>query len=506
MNRYQPGYDGQAMRNEPRQYAPIWRCVLLWTALALPCQALAIPGDILFGDNFERASLGPWTTTDPAVSGIIAGGPVSNSPTRGAFTRSRPVTITSPNIPAAVPSADLSLWVRRGSDAFSEYPDSGEDFLIEYRRVDSSWGTLAVYRGGGTPGQIYNDTFVLPPDALHGSLALRARQTGGSNGNFDWWHLDDVVVTEIAPPPPLSIGGCDDFEAGLAGNWTIGPTSGFAGTSAATSQSPVSSLYLNGGVVEVTSRVLDTSDPTFSDLSVWIRRGSDAFSEDPDGSENLVVEYLNNGGAWVGLETFAGAGSPGQTFLRTYALPAAGRHAGFRLRFRMTGGSGPEWDFWHADDVCFNQLVMPDLLVTKSVQTVSDPINGSANAKAIPGAVMLYTINVSNQGPGTVDNDTIVITDAVPQDSALFVDTSGGDPIVFNEGPTASGLSYSYASDVTYSNQPGGGPPYSYTPVPDPQGYDPAVTGYRVNPSGVMNAASGGNSPSFDILLNVRVQ
>ena len=149
---------------------------------------------------------------------------------------------------------------------------------------------------------------------------------------------------------------------------------------------------------------------------------------------------------------------------------------------------------------------LPDLLVTKSVQTISDPINGTTNPKAIPGAVMLYTINVSNQGPGAVDNDTMIITDVVPTDGALYVDISGGDPIVFSDGTVLSGLSYSYAADVTFSSQVGGGPPYNHTPNPDPQGYDPAITGFRINPSGPVNAASGGSFPSFSFLLNLRVQ
>lgn len=494
------------MRNEPLTTAPVWRCVLLCAALVLPCRVLALPGDILFSDDFERANLAPWTTTDAVRTGIATGGAVSNSPNRGAYTRSRPVSITSPSIAAAVPSANITFWVRRGSDAFSEYPDDGEDLIIEYRRADNSWGQIAVYRGGGTPGQVFTDTFILPPDALHGTLAIRASQTDGSNGNFDWWHIDDVVVTEIAPPISLGVGVCDDFESGLAGNWTINAISGNAGTSAATSQSPFFSMFLNGGVVEVTSSVIDTSDPTFGDVSVWIRRGSDVFSEDPDNVENLVIEYQTDVGGWAALETFTGAGAAAEIFIRTYPIPANGRHANFRLRFRQTAGSGNVWDFWHVDDVCLNQQVLPDLLVTKSVQTISDPINGSTNPKAIPGAVMLYTINVSNQGPGVVDNNTMAITDIVPTDSALFVDTSGGDPIVFSDGPIASGLSYTYASDVTYSNQPGGGPPYSYVPTADPQGYDSSVTGYRINPSGPVIGASGGSFPSFSLLLNVRVQ
>ena len=49
---------------------------------------------------------------------------------------------------------------------------------------------------------------------------------------------------------------------------------------------------------------------------MWIRRGADSFSEDPDGGEDLVVEYLNDIGVWVALETFSGSGGPGAIFNR----------------------------------------------------------------------------------------------------------------------------------------------------------------------------------------------
>jgi hypothetical protein len=93
----------------------------------------------------------------------------------------------------------------------------------------------------------------------------------------------------------------------------------------------------------------------------------------------------------------------------------------------------------------------------------------------------------------------------IPANTALFVDTSGGDPVSFVDGAVASGLSFNYASDVGFSNQPGGGAPYSYVPVPDAQGFDPAVTGIRVSPTGTMNAAGGGGNPSFNLLIRVRI-
>ena len=481
-----------------------WPSCAALVLFVLPGLAAAAPGDTLFSDNFNDATLAPWTTTDASRSGILTGAQVAASGS-AAYTRNDAVSVTSPTFFAAVPAARLDIWVRRGADAFSEDTDDGEDLYIEYQRADSSWGVLGIYLGGGTNGQIYTDSFTLPPDALHGALAIRARQIAGSGFDWDYWHFDDVVVTEVAPPPPLAVGSCDDFENGMS-NWTINSSGGFAGVSNATSSSPITSMFLNGGVINVDSIVIDTSDVWFSDLTVWIRRGADAFSEDPDFGEDLVIEYLDDLGTWVALETFTGSGSQGQVFPRTYNLPAGGRHANFQLRFRMTGGNGAPWDFWHIDDVCFDQNIVPSLLVSKLAQTISDPVNGTTNPKAIPGATVQYTIGVSNQGLGTVDSDSLVITDPLSTDVALYVDTSGGDPIVFIDGPVSSGLAYSYATDVTFSNQVGGGPPYTYVPTPDGQGFDPAVTGVRINPTGVMNATVGSNVPSFNIRLQVRVE
>ncbi len=474
--------------------------------MLVPGLLLAAPGDILFSDDFNRNNLAPWTTTNAGISGILTGGQTSGSNPRAGFTSNAAVTVTSPSINAAVPAARLDIWVRRGSDSISEDPDPGENFAVEYQRSDGTWNPLVTYLGSGTPGQIYQASFSLPVDALHGALVVRVQQTSGSGFDWDYWHFDDVIITEMAPAGPLAIGTCDYFENGLTTNWTVNPLTGFAGTSAATSLSPTNSMFVNGGVVDVESVIVDTSDVTFSDLTVWIRRGSDTFSEDPDNGEDLVIEYLDDVGSWVALETFAGTGGPGQSYARTYNLPASGRHSNFRLRFRMTGGSGATWDYWHIDDVCFVQAITPVLQVAKLSQTLSDPINGTSGPKAIPGAFVQYTIAISNQGLGSVDTDSLIITDPVPAFTALFVDSTSGDPITFTDGTPSSGVSYNFATDVTFSNQPGGGPPFNYSPTPDGQGFDPAVTGFRIAPAGAMSGSSGGTPSSFNITLRVRIE
>jgi len=57
---------------------------------------------------------------------------------------------------------------------------------------------------------------------------------------------------------------------------------------------------------------------------------------------------------------------------------------------------------------------------------------------------------------------------------------------------------------VTYSNVGASGP-WTYTPVPDANGFDAAVRAIRVAPAGTMSAAGGGN-PSFTLQFQVRIR
>ncbi len=464
----------------------------------------AAPGDILFNDNFNDGNLSPWSTSNFLRSGVSNQFGFAASG-YGAYTRFDPVSITSPTFNALVPGARLDIWVRRGSDAFSEDTDVNDDLVLEYRRNNNSWGVLQTYEGSGTNGQVYNDSFILPPDALHSTLAVRLRQTGGSGIGYDYWHFDNVVVTELAPSGPLAVGSCDNFERGLATNWNVNTGSGDAGVSNATFSSPSNSMFLNGGSVTVTSNTIDTSDSSFGELTLWVRRGSDSFSEYPDSGENLLIEYFDDSMTWVPLETFTGGGAAGQIFSRSYDLPTAGRHNSFRLRFRQTQGSGTSYDFWHVDDVCLDLSTDPVLFVEKTAQVIDDPFNGSNNPKAIPGATMQYSILVRNEGVGTTDNNSLIVRDVLPANTSLFVSTASGDPIAFSDGPIASGLTFNYAANVQYTNQAGGGAPYNYVPVPDANGYDSNVTGFAVNPGGAMSAAAGSDHPSFTITLRIRI-
>jgi uncharacterized repeat protein (TIGR01451 family) len=147
-------------------------------------------------------------------------------------------------------------------------------------------------------------------------------------------------------------------------------------------------------------------------------------------------------------------------------------------------------------------IPQPTIVVKKSSSVISAPMTGSP--LRIPGAVVQYDIQLTNTGPGTVDSNSLVITDDVPANTSMYVATSPSAPVVFAQGSPASGLSFSYPASVSYSTTGSSGP-WGYTPVPDTNGVDPAVRGVKFSLSGLMNAAGVSGNPSFTIQFRVRI-
>jgi hypothetical protein len=155
----------------------------------------------------------------------------------------------------------------------------------------------------------------------------------------------------------------------------------------------------------------------------------------------------------------------------------------------------------------------PDLVVAKNATTMSDPVNGTSNPKAIPGAEIEYVVTVTNQGAGAVDNNTFSLTDAISAGNCLRVtDLSGpgSGPVEFQDGTPGSTLSYSFVSlgsttdDLEFSND--GGTSFNYTPAADPSGCDAAVTHVRINPGGTFAADGGSGSPQASFIFRAIVQ
>ena len=152
----------------------------------------------------------------------------------------------------------------------------------------------------------------------------------------------------------------------------------------------------------------------------------------------------------------------------------------------------------------------PGITISKNSGVLSDPINAS-NPKAIPGAIVEYTVAVSNGGFGYVDSDTVILTDPLATGSTFFFGSPVA-PITFTDGATSSGLTFTFTSlasttdDVSFSND--GGATF-ITPTTDASGYDttsPPIDFIRISPKGGLKGSDGANDPSMQVNFRVRVE
>lgn len=142
------------------------------------------------------------------------------------------------------------------------------------------------------------------------------------------------------------------------------------------------------------------------------------------------------------------------------------------------------------------------LTTVKSSTVISDPANGTTNPKLIPGAVLSYSINVSNSGSLGVDSSTVFILDPLP----TTLEYNGASTVTFANGTPSSGLTFNAATDVRWSRS--ATPPASFaacTDVPT-AGFDPTIRFVCIRPTGAMLGATAAGQPSFAVSFQTRIR
>ena len=144
-----------------------------------------------------------------------------------------------------------------------------------------------------------------------------------------------------------------------------------------------------------------------------------------------------------------------------------------------------------------------DVVISKTVETLSDPINVTTNPKAIPAAVVGYTISVASNGSLSPDNNSLVITDDVPGEVSLCI-TAGclaGGPVVLDTAgsPVPPGVTI---GSIEYDDGSG---TFTYPGSPDVDGFDPLVVAVRITLNGTFASIGTAGSPEFDLQLAARV-
>lgn len=189
-------------------------------------------------------------------------------------------------------------------------------------------------------------------------------------------------------------------------------------------------------------------------------------------------------------------------------------------------GNGLVLETNEANNNCSDSVLvgMPSITMLKTVQPIEDPVNGTTNPKAIPGALMQYTFAITNFGYGPTDAGTLEIVDTIPANLEMYVNDINGvgsGPVRFIDGANTattapSGLGYSFAGlgdsgdKLTFSSD---GTTFNYTPTADGNGCDPAVKKFKVSfdnktvlPYDIFAGTDGTHNPTFTLLFRARIK
>ena len=258
---------------------------------------------------------------------------------------------------------------------------SGSESILEMT-IDANgraW-MIGEFADGGTQ-TLVNESF-------NGSLGTIPSGWARSNGSYG-------VVTHT-----------NTNSAGLFFNFGLGnvplvtnPLAFFTGTPA---------LALRGDTVNVDSPSRNAENSQQIRVGFRAMRGIDQtsaafgldiegiFSETPDGSEDLIVQWLGSDNVWREFRRLPANGTPGQQFdftgnnALTLNDPLA-FHSGFRVRFRLPSGAGSFiqqvgltqflafYDWWHVDDVSIERIgsSRPMLLSLGNLLSPSAPAFGA---------------------------------------------------------------------------------------------------------------------------------
>jgi hypothetical protein len=290
-----------------------------------------------------------------------------------------------------------------------------------------------------------------------------------NNGNNFYASIPNWSIINVTPAQTLPANVIKPF-AGYAGNPTATPTGGgiqyFDVNSAAGTLQQVVTIPSQGMV----------------DFSGWfsVRDAQQALG-------GLIMNIRDSGGTIIGTASV--------TFLASDPIGLWKQASGANVPV-SAGTYTVEVIMADPSNFDLASLVFkPAISVGKTNAAYSDPVNGLTNPKQIPGGITEYTITATTPASYSVTSNTVTVADPTPANTELIVADIGGagsGPAAFVPG--ASGLTYAFTSlasatdDIEFSND--NGTSWTYSPVANGNGADPAVTNVRLRPKGVMAASS----------------
>lgn len=150
-------------------------------------------------------------------------------------------------------------------------------------------------------------------------------------------------------------------------------------------------------------------------------------------------------------------------------------------------------------------VAAPKFTFLKYSQVEYDPINNASSPKPIPGADVLYTLQISNSGLGSAGN--LYFTDPIPPQAKLFVGNLGqGGPVLYSDPDSDSGFTAPPPLPFTLDYYSNAACSSSTTPAPDADSFDTNIRCLGINMTGAMSGAVAPVTPDFSLTFRVRIQ
>lgn len=342
-------------------------------------------------------------------------------------------------LPALGPLSSTSIYIYYGDSALTSLGDVDAVFPSPGLRLRSRVSSADPTDAAGARTAFANATTDVSDQVYASISGLNNRALGGSNGNFGWCIS---AMIEVTPATAGVWGFRYGADFGHGGHLYMRETE--------LEQQWNDDLWWAGNF----ANTAETLEGTIALDAGWHRYEALGFEGCCDGPVGWQARAP--GGAWQDMSTSNFSMRATQCVSTTVTLSTA------------------------APQSCSAE---PD--VEKAVSIVSDPV-GSLSPFALPGSVVEYTIDVTNDGQ-RLDDGTVSITDNLPEDIKLIV--SGASAFELVDGSTSSDLSLNWGGPtsavdgVQFSTD---GTNFSYTPSPDGDGADEAITHVRFELDGAM--------------------
>lgn len=363
-------------------------------------------------------------------------------------------------LPVLAPSSTTGVYIYYGDDGLSSLSDVDAVFPTVGLRLRSRVSTVDPTDAASARAAFANATIDVYDDVRTSVSGLNNRALGGAGGDYGWCISAMVEVT-----------------AATAGLWNFryGADFGYGGH-----------LYVRETELEQQwnddlwwannfNNTAETLEGAINLSPGWHRYEALGFEGCCDGPVGWQAQAP--GGAWQDLSTANFSMRATRCVVTTVTVSAS------------------------AAESCSAEPI-----ANKTVTVVSDVI-GSASPFALPDSVIAYDINVTNEGQ-RLDDGTVVLTDELPTDVKLIV--TGANAFTIADGATASDLSLNWINAASLSDGvsfSADGSDFGYTPNPDPDGADPAITHVRFTLDGAMRQRIENIAdPSFTITFQAIVK